>query len=522
LEDDDRGAQSEREPTMTIALDGNSLTLETYDAIVRGGTSVALSGSALDRLTKARRFIDAAVGSGKRTYSLNTGFGVLSKVTIDPNQLDELQVNLIRSHCVGVGPVHSPTESRGMLLLRANVLAKGYSGVRPMVVQTLVRLLNAGIAPVVPSKGSVGASGDLAPLAHLASVLIGEGEAFLPDGRRVSGAEALRSAGLEPLKLAPKEGLALINGTQQMTAVGALLALEAARLLDIADLCCAASVDGTLGSPRAFLPWIHEARPHAGQRISAARIAAHLAGSAIAESHKDCGRVQDAYSFRCAPQVHGSARDLVAFAERTLTVEMNAATDNPLVHPETGEIVSGGNFHGQPVAAALDVMAMGVAELGSIAERRIAKLVDPSFSELPAFLVKNEGLNSGFMMAQVTAAALCSENKLLTHPASSDSIPTNNEKEDHVSMGPIAANKLKTIVENTSTILAIEALCACQAIDFRRPLVGGRGVEALYSAVRARVPPLDRDRALSPDIEAIVELFRSSAIENALSTGGHS
>lgn len=505
-----------------IALDGESLTLASYDAIVRAGAAVALSGTALDRLAKVRSYVDRAVASGEKTYSINTGFGILSKVTIPPDQLEALQENLLRSHCVGVGPLLSPQESRGLLLLRANVLAKGYSGVRPLVAQALVRLLNAGVSPAIPSKGSVGASGDLAPLAHLAVVLLGEGAAFLPDGRKVSGAEALRAAGLEPIKLAPKEGLALINGTQQMTAMGALMALEAQRLLDLADLVCAASVDGTLGSPRAFLPWIHAARPHDGQRASAARIAAHLVGSAIAESHKDCGRVQDAYSFRCAPQVHGSARDLVAFAERVLAVEMNSATDNPLVHPDTGEIVSGGNFHGQPVAAALDVMAMGVSELGSISERRIAKLVDPAFSELPAFLVKNEGLHSGFMIAQYTAAALCSENKLLTHPASTDSIPTNNGKEDHVSMGPVAAVKLKTIVENVRTILAIEALCACQALDFRRPLHGGKGVEALYGAVRGRVPTLDHDRILSPDIEAVAEMFRGPALDKTLKTGGHS
>lgn len=506
----------------TIALDGESLDFRAFDGIVRHRASVALSGEALDRLAKVRGYVDRAVKSGEKTYSINTGFGILSKVTIPTDQLERLQENLLRSHCVGVGTLLTPEESRGVLLLRANVLAKGYSGVRPLVAQALVRLLNAGVSPAIPSKGSVGASGDLAPLAHLAVVLLGDGEAFLADGKKVSGKEALKAAGLEPLKLAPKEGLALINGTQLMTAVGALMALEAAKLLDLADLCCAASVDGTLGSPRAFLPWLHEARPHAGQKASASRIAAHLEGSEIASSHEGCGRVQDAYSFRCAPQVHGSARDLVAFAERTIAIEMNAATDNPLVNPSTGEIVSGGNFHGQPIAAALDVMAMGLSEIGSIAERRIAKLVDPTFSELPAFLVKNEGVNSGFMIAQYTAAALCSENKLLTHPASTDSIPTNNNKEDHVSMGPVAATKLKTVVENVRTILAIEALCASQALDFRRPLRSGKGVEALHGAVRKRVPPLDEDRILSPDIEAVTELFRGVSLDNILKTGGHS
>ena len=494
-----------------IALDGNSLSLETFSRIVHGREPVSLAPAAKARLDKTRQWIDAAAKSDERVYSINTGFGVLSKVTIAKDQLDQLQVNLILSHCAGVGEIHSETESRAILLLRANVLAKGFSGVRAVVAETLIQMLNQGVHPVIPSQGSVGASGDLAPLAHLASVLIGHGEAFV-DGKRLSGADALKQAGITPVKLGPKEGLSLINGPQQLTGLGALLLLRAAQLADLADLTCAASLDGVLGTPRAYSAWVHETRPFDGQKASAQLLTRLMAGSEIYQSHVHCDRVQDPYSFRCAPQVHGACRDLLGFVQKTLSTEINAATDNPLVHPETGEIVSQGNFHGQPIAFALDILGMALAELGSLSERRIAKLIDPSYSGLPCFLVENEGLNSGFMIAHVTAAALVSENRLLTHPSSTDSIPTNNEKEDHVSMGPMAARKAKTILQNVEAILAIEMLCASQALDMRAPLKPGVGPRWLLEKVRARVPRLKSDRPLTPDIEAITEIIRSGTL----------
>ena len=413
-----------------IKLDGNSLDFESFIGIVKNKEKIELSSSARKQLEVSRTYVDQAVKTGERTYSINTGFGVLSKVTIDPDSLEQLQYNLIRSHCAGVGPIHTEEESRAILLLRANVLAKGYSGVTPELVELTIALLNHHIHPVIPTKGSVGASGDLAPLAHIASVLIGEGEAFY-QGKQMPGGEALQKAGLTPAKLGPKEGLSLINGTQQMTGLGALVLHRAEELSILADLICTASLEGVLGSPRAYLDWIQQTRPHPGQIASAKLMSDCLQESEIFESHRDCDRVQDPYSFRCAPQVHGASRDMIAYARRTIEIEFNAATDNPLVHPETGILVSNGNFHGQPVAFALDVLGMGIAELGSISERRIAKLVDPAFSSLPTFLIKNEGLNSGFMMHHVTAAALVSENRLLSHPGSTDSVPTNVEKEDH-------------------------------------------------------------------------------------------
>lgn len=485
-----------------IQLDGNHLSLADFNAIVFGRKEVGLAASAKTLMAKSRGHIEKAIQSGKRIYSINTGFGVLSKVKIAPESLDELQVNLIRSHAVGVGPLHSEEESRALVLLRANVLAKGFSGVRPEIVETLCHMLNKGVHPAIPMKGSVGASGDLAPLAHLSLVLIGEGE-VVSKGQRASGAEAMKKAGIAPIKLLPKEGLSLINGTQQMTAMGAILISRAEALCDEADAICATSLDGTLGTSAAFAAWLHEVRPHQGQLKSAANLAKFCVDSEVYASHANCDKVQDAYSFRCTPQVHGACRDLLSSAKRTIEIEMNSVTDNPLVNPETGEVVSGGNFHGQPVAFSLDLIGMAVSELSSISERRISKLMDPNFSELPAFLVKNEGLNSGLMMAQVTAASLVSENKLLTHPASTDSIPTNNEKEDHVSMGPWAARKAKMILENTEYVLSIEAIAAAQALEFRKPLKPNRGARVVTSWIRSMVPPLEKDRILSPDVEAV-------------------
>jgi histidine ammonia-lyase len=418
-----------------------------------------------------------------------------------------------------VGEIHTEKESRGILCLRTNVLAKGYCGARPELVDFLIAMLNKRIHPVIPTKGSVGASGDLAPLAHLASVLLGEGEAFF-QGERLPGGEVLKRAGMKPIKLAPKEGLSLINGTQQMTALGALTLLQAEELIDLADLIASCSLEGVLGSPRAYSAWVQETRPFPGQIESAKKLRAFMEDSEIYQSHLHCDRVQDPYSFRCVPQIHGAVRDLLGFVRRTLSIEMNAATDNPLIHPDSGELVSNGNFHGQPVAFALDILGMALSEISSLSERRMAKLIDPGFSELPAFLVRNEGLNSGFMMTQVTAASLVSENKLLTHPGSTDSIPTNNEKEDHVSMGPLCARKAKMILRNSQTVLAIEALAGCQALEFRKPLKPGKGPQALCRIIREQVAPLERDRYLHPDIEKITRSIDDGSLYRRIKETG--
>ena len=498
-----------------LLLDGNSLTLDKFKAIVQGNEKVSLCPKAKDRLILSRAVVEKAAQQDEKVYSINTGFGVLSKVKINKDQLEQLQVNLIRSHCVGVGEIHTELESRAILLLRTNVIAKGFSGARPELAELLIECLNRGIHPVIPSKGSVGASGDLAPLAHLASVLIGEGEAFY-QGQRMTGSEALQLAGLKPIKLAAKEGLSLINGTQQMTAIGALTLLSAEETMDLADLICASSLDGVLGTPRAYADWIQQTRPFPGQIETARLLRAFMEGSEIYQSHVNCDRVQDPYSFRCAPQVHGGVRELLTFVRHMLSIELNAATDNPLVNGETGELISNGNFHGQPIAFALDILGIAISEIASLSERRMSKLIDPQFSGLPTFLVKHEGLNSGFMMAQVTSAALVSENKLLSHPGSTDSIPTNNEKEDHVSMGPLCARKAKTILENTQTCLAIEALSAIQALEFRKPLKPGKGPQFLYKFVRERVPALETDRYLHNDIESIFNTLKNGEMYSAM------
>lgn len=498
-----------------LLLDGNSLTLDKFKAIVQGNEKVSLCPKAKDRLILSRAVVEKAAQQDEKVYSINTGFGVLSKVKINKDQLEQLQVNLIRSHCVGVGEIHTELESRAILLLRTNVIAKGFSGARPELAELLIECLNRGIHPVIPSKGSVGASGDLAPLAHLASVLIGEGEAFY-QGQRMTGSEALQLAGLKPIKLAAKEGLSLINGTQQMTAIGALTLLSAEETMDLADLICASSLDGVLGTPRAYADWVQQTRPFPGQIETARLLRAFMEGSEIYQSHVNCDRVQDPYSFRCAPQVHGGVRELLTFVRHMLSIELNAATDNPLVNGETGELISNGNFHGQPIAFALDILGIAISEIASLSERRMSKLIDPQFSGLPTFLVKHEGLNSGFMMAQVTSAALVSENKLLSHPGSTDSIPTNNEKEDHVSMGPLCARKAKTILENTQTCLAIEALSAIQALEFRKPLKPGKGPQFLYKFVRERVPPLETDCYLHNDIESIFNTLKNGEMYSAM------
>ena len=498
-------------PRDALTIDGADLDLAGLEAVARAGRPLRLAESARDAVRASRRVVDDAVARGSVVYGVTTGFGNFADVHIPLDRLRELQLNLLRSHAAGVGAPLGVEETRALMLLRANVLAKGFSGVRLETLERLVELLNRGLHPVVPSQGSVGASGDLAPLAHLALVLVGEGECLVA-GRRLSGAEALRAAGLEPLVLEPKEGLALINGTQLMTAVGALATAEARRLARSADVVGSLTLDALEGTDVAFDPRIHAARPHPGQACSARNLRRLLAGSAVRESHRDCGRVQDAYSLRCMPQVHGAARDALDYVARAHVVEMNSATDNPMVFADTGEILSGGNFHGQPVAIAADLLAIAAAGLGAISERRTERLVNPALSGLPAFLAREGGLHSGLMMAHVTAAALASESKALAHPASVDSIPTSAGKEDHVSMGPTAAWKAARVVANTARILGVELLAACEALDFRRPLRSSPALEAVHARARERVPSHGQDRVLGPEIEALATLLRQGEV----------
>ncbi len=500
----------------SVVLDGRSLTIEDVSEVARGGVEVGLLSTAKARIHAARALVEARAASGEPVYGVNTGFGFLSNVRIAEGDLDELQVNLIRSHSTGVGPPLTAPQTRALMLLRANVMATGNSGVRLQTIELLLSMLNLDVLPIVPSKGSVGASGDLAPLAHLALAMIGEGPVRYRGAVRPSG-EVLAELGLEPLMPAAKEGLCLINGTQAMGALGCLGLVEAEALSTIADVAGAMSVEGQKGTPTAFDARIQDARPHPGQRASAENLRSLLADSAIVESHKDCGKVQDAYSFRCMPQVHGATRDALAFIRRTLEIEINSATDNPLVFAESDTMISGGNFHGQPLALALDLLAIAVSELANISDRRVEQLIDPALSGLPAFLAVRPGLNSGFMLAQVTAASLINENRVLCHPASTDSIPTSANREDHVSMGMTSARKALEVVANTRTCLAIELLCGAQAIDLLQ-LRPGRGVEAAQRAIRAVVPFMERDRVLSGDIEAVDALCASGALLEAVRT----
>jgi histidine ammonia-lyase len=498
-----------------IEIDGGRLTLEEFGSIVHGGTRCELTPESRQRVGQARRQIERATALGSETaivYGVNTGFGDLSKVRIPADQTRLLQERLVRSHAAGVGEPLPESAVRGMLLLRANTLAQGHSGVRVELIDLLLALLNGGVLPIVPSRGSVGASGDLAPLAHLALPLIGRGQVRFA-GQEMAADEALRQAGLEPLTLEPKEGLSLINGTQAMTSLLALAVLESRRLVKIADAVGALTTDALLGTDTPFDQRLHQLRPHPGQLASARNLWDLMQGSALRDSHRHGdSRVQDPYSIRCMPQVHGAARDVLTDVESRLSIEMNAVTDNPLVFPDDDEILAGGNFHGEPIAMAADFLAIAVAELGSISERRIDKLTDSVFSGLPPFLTENPGLNSGFMLAQVTAAALVSENKGLAHPASVDSIPTSAEKEDHVSMGMGAALKLQQVVANVHRILAIELLAAAQGIDLRRPLRTSEPLETLHEAIRRQVARWEDDRELAPDI-ALAESFLQSAID---------
>ncbi|HXE91090.1 MAG TPA: histidine ammonia-lyase [Terriglobales bacterium] len=502
-----------------IPINGNDLTLEQLRAVVYDRQPVGLDPAARRRIAGARAAVEALLKGERVAYAVNTGVGKLSDVRIAPGEIRELQVNLLRSHAAGVGEPLSEAETRALVLLRANSLAKGFSGVRPEVVEALCALLNRGVHPVIPSQGSVGASGDLAPLAHLALVLIGEGEA-IHNEQRVAGAEALRRASLTPLVLEAKEAISLINGTQAMLAVGALALLEAETLTDSADVIGSLSLDALRGTDVAFDARIHQARPHAGQVRVAENLRRMLEGSQIRESHRDCGRVQDAYSLRCIPQVHGAVRDTLTHCRRIFEIEMNSAVDNPLVFLNPGanaEVLSGGNFHGEPVAMALDFLGIALASLAGISERRVERLVNPALNEgLPPFLAKHAGLHSGFMMAQVTAAALASENKVLAHPASVDSITTSGNKEDYVSMGMAAALKLKRIVANTRNVLAIEAVAAAQAIDFLAPLAPSPRGQKAHAAIRSVSPAVEQDRVLAADFARVAELVRSGKVAAAL------
>lgn len=490
-----------------IALDGRDLTPEQVRLAAEQNAAVLLTGQAEARMRASRALIERMASRDEPVYAVNTGVGRLADKRIESGELAELQRNVVRSHACGTGELLPRAAVRGMMVIRAHVLAMGYSGIRPEVAGRLCDLLNAGVTPQVPSRGSVGASGDLAPLAHMALVLMGEGEAEF-GGERLAGSEALRRAGIAPLELAEKEGISLINGTQAMLSLGCLALLEAETLCDAADVIAAMSLDALRGTPRALDPRIHAARPHPGQIHSAAVMNRLIEGSQIRESHRGCGRVQDAYSLRCAPQVHGAVRDACGEARRVMEIELNSATDNPLVFGET--ILSGGNFHGQPLAFQMDFLAIALSALAGISERRIDRLVNPELNEdLPPFLAARPGLESGWMMAQVTAAALVAENRVLATPASPGSITTSGNQEDFVSMGMTAALKLRQVVANTGTVLAIEALTAARALDCRRPLRTSAWLERVRESLATVCPPWRADAPLSASFQAAAEWIRS-------------
>lgn len=503
----------------TIIIDGNSLRLEDVETIAKGEARIELSDACLQKVTACRAYVDKVISEGRVIYGLTTGFGKFSTVTIPQEHIAELQLNLIRSHATNIGEPYSTEQTRAIMLLRINVLAKGHSGIRPQTLVTLVDMLNKGVHPIVPMRGSVGASGDLSPLSHLVLPLIGEGEAEY-QGKLMSGAEAMKAAGIAPVVLEAKEGLALNNGTQVMAALGVLGLLEAERLCLQADIVAAASIDALKGTPRAFDPLIHALRPHPGQIASAANIDKLLTDSPLRESHRDCGNVQDAYSLRCTPQVHGAVRDALAYARGVLAIEINSATDNPLIFPEEDKVISGGNFHGEPLAMALDSMAIAISELASISERRVEQMLNPALNRgLSPFLAKRPGVDSGFMIAQLTAASLISENKVLAHPASVDSIPTSANQEDHVSMGSVSAIKYQQVAKNVSSVLGIELLISMAALD-QRGIASSPALEAVKALVRSLIAPLAEDRIMYPDINNAIGLIRSAAVLDAVRNAG--
>jgi histidine ammonia-lyase len=502
-----------------MQLSGRPLSLSEIAHVALANEPVEIAPGVHAAIHASRRVVEEIVSRRAVVYGVSTGFGKLADVHVPPDQVEQLQVNLVRSHSCGVGRPLSEAEVRAMMLLRANVLTLGFSGIRLTVIQLLVEMLNRNVCPVIPEKGSVGASGDLAPLAHLALSLLGEGEAFFK-GERLPSANALQKAGLQATDLKAKEGLALLNGTQAMHAVGGLALFRAKRLSRVADVAGAMTLEALKGTPVAFDERIHNARPHPGQQAVARHLLALLRESEIRASHvKEDPRVQDAYSLRCMPQVHGAVRGALAHCEDILAIESGSATDNPLVFTDNGDVLSGGNFHGAPLALALDYAAIATTDLMSISERRIDRLTNPDLSEgLPAFLAQHPGMQSGFMIAHVAAVALLSEAKVLAHPASVDNLPTSAGKEDHVSMGMTGALKFRTIVEDAENVLAIELLAAAEGLEFRRPLIAGAGVERAFAALRAIAPRVDEDRALSADIERVADAIRSGKFDSETET----
>jgi histidine ammonia-lyase len=494
-----------------IYLNGADLTLEQVWNISHHMVEVALSEEAIDKVQKCRAYVDKVIKDGSIVYGLTTGFGKFSTINIPTDKIDELQENLILSHATGVGAYFSIPETRAILLLRINVLAKGHSGIRLHTLQTLIDMLNKGVHPCIPEKGSVGASGDLAPLSHLALVLLGKGKAYYK-GELLSGDEAMKRAGIKPVTLVAKEGLALNNGTQVMTAVGTLALLRAENLTKVADICAIMSLDALLGTPQAYDPLIHNLRPHPGQLASADNMFHLVQGSQIRKSHLTCSNVQDPYSLRCTPQVHGAVREALSYVRSVLTTEINSATDNPLIFPDEERVISGGNFHGEPVAIALDTLGIAISELANISERRLEQIFNPALNRgLKPFLAPRPGIDSGFMITQLTAASLVSENKVLSHPASVDSIPTSANQEDHVSMGTISAVKARTIIDNVSYVLGIEIMASCQALD-ERDMLSSPAIESVRTKIRSKIPHLDKDRILYDDIQYMKDLIDSPTL----------
>jgi histidine ammonia-lyase len=498
-----------------VMIGMEKMTLEALMSIARHGAEVQLSEASVQRINEARQLIEQWVKEEKSIYGVTTGFGALSDVAISKKDTRQLQQNILMSHSAGTGDMLDEETVRAVMALRIKDFALGHSGIRLETVQHLITILNKGVYPVVPEKGSVGASGDLIPLAHLSLVIIGLGEAYY-QGQRMSGAKALNHCGIAPLRLEAAEGLALINGTQVMSAIGGLAVYDAMNLAKLTDIASAMSLEVLMGSRMEFDPRIHKVRPHPGQTAAADNMYRITQNSDIVTSHKDCHRIQDAYTLRCSPQVHGASKDAVFYAKNVLETEMNAATNNPLIFPESREFLLGGNFHGQPIALAMDFLCMGVSEFANISERRIERLVNPKLSGLPAFLVRDGGLNSGFMIAQYVAAALVSENKILSHPACVDSIPTSANKEDHVSMGTISARKCREIIKNAEQVIAIELLCGAQALDLFTNMKPGEGTLAAYTVIRNAVPHLDADRILHKDIDAVKQLMRNNKILDAV------
>jgi len=503
-----------------IFVDGENLKIEDVVALADGKAHVEYSEDTKKKMKKCRGFVEAILEKDDAVYGINTGFGMLSDVKIAHENLEELQINLIRSHAIAIGEPFDKRTVRAIMLLRANVLAKGYSGITLETFDKLLELINLDVYPHIPCQGSVGASGDLAPLAHLALVLCGEGYVFDKDGQKVETADFFKNHGITPITLKAKEGLALINGTQVMTAVGILSAHRLRNLLKLCDLAAAITLEGIMGTAKAFDRKVNMVRPHWGQMEVSQNVLKLVEDSRIRESHKCCNKVQDAYSLRCTPQVHGAVRDALRHVEKVLEIEVNSSTDNPLIFPDEEETISAGNFHGEPIGLVMDYLTASVSELGSISERRIEQLINPVFSQAPAFLVKDKGLNSGFMIAHVAAASLVSENKTQCFPATVDSISTSAGKEDHVSMGTIAARKCAVVIENTVKVLCMEILTGCQALDFRKPLAPGRGVSAVFDLVRKDVPFMEKDQFLHPMFIKVLEKEYEMVLTAEKAVGG--